>query len=262
MDLALQNLLLAKLKKAGGKMEKDYFYTDLDVIQYMNKGVDPVAPHDPLKNTTRIHSAVDHNLSLLEDSKRIKTYLNQAAIMGMTGVVCELTPQGYELPTDRIVKLQSKINEMDELKANEPWGAKYNVWNDLVEKILSDDFGNNALSLFQKETSVALTTEGFNKEVEQRRTLLEAIIKNADSYKPENGEDVKAAMLPPPPAPTTIINNSNVHYGVGDNVGGDANPSHGIGLSIVEKVAVAVVVTLFFYFIYKVMGINLSNFRS
>lgn len=248
MDRELQRILVDKLQRAGGKMEKDDLYRDRDVILRVNRDKDPTQWSDPIKNTDDLHSKIDHNLSLLEDDGKIKMYRNPAAIMGTTGMICELTSGGYMKPDERTGKLQAKIDEMEDLKSHESWGAKYKIWNNLVEKLLEKDFGEEALRLFKQQTSVDISDEGFVYEVDQRKILLESFLANADEYKPTAKEKDKAAV-PSSVSQTSpvTIHNSSVHFGSGHNVGSNSNflqAAPDIPLWLKWLVAVAAVLVL------------------
>lgn len=85
---------------------------------------------------------------------------------------------------ERIQKLYGLIQEMEGLKSEAAWGAEYKVWSQRVERLLGEEFGQNALSLFKEQHSVDISDEGFNYEVDQRNILLENIMAHKEEYVP------------------------------------------------------------------------------
>jgi hypothetical protein len=82
----------------------------------------------------------------------------------------------------KIVKLIIKINEIENLRTNSPWGAEYKIWNNLTEKLVKDLFGQEGLELFQKQQTVIPTDEGYLNELSQRKKILEGLLTNKEEY--------------------------------------------------------------------------------
>ncbi len=85
---------------------------------------------------------------------------------------------------DEFIKLQKKIEEIESLKTTPAWGAQFKLWENLTRKIIEEQFGKEALEIFDSQSTVVLTDEAYRDELDERKKLLQGFIANSDDYKP------------------------------------------------------------------------------
>ena len=165
-----------------------------------------------------------------------------------------------------IGKLRAKIEEIEGLKAEPAWGAKFQLWLDLTKKLVKKIFGDEGFKLFNKQGSVVLTDEAYIQELDSRKEMLNGLLSNKDEYKPkeklgpiaikvngklkdviiEDNASIGARLLEADEvegdsvarnrallSPILNIENSQLHFGRGDNVGSDKNQNP--QSSLIEK---------------------------
>ena len=86
---------------------------------------------------------------------------------------------------EQIEKLKKKIEEIEALKREPNWGADFQLWLNLTEKLVEQIFGSEGLKLFKQQQSAILSNEGYFRELNSRKKILEGLLANKDEYSPE-----------------------------------------------------------------------------
>jgi hypothetical protein len=81
------------------------------------------------------------------------------------------------------LQLKKQIEEIEALKTATPWGAEYKLWNTITEKCVKHIFGDEGLTLFQKQRSVALDDEAYIYELTERKKLLDGLLAKKEVYR-------------------------------------------------------------------------------
>ena len=85
---------------------------------------------------------------------------------------------------DRISQLKKKIEEIEALKKASAWGAEFQLWKDMTDKLVKEIFGEEGLKLFSGQQSVVLDDEAYIQELDSRKKMLEGLLANRQQYKP------------------------------------------------------------------------------
>ncbi|MFA7315931.1 MAG: hypothetical protein WC059_03995 [Candidatus Paceibacterota bacterium] len=187
--------------------------------------------------------------------------------------------------TDSFKELKQKIEDIDDLRNKSSWGAEYQLWLDLTEKIVLEKFGKQGLNLFKKQQSVLLSNDAYIRELESRRMILEGLIKNKDHYtaKDEKERTSKKVGILNTGKNNTFIGNVFHGHDLGIQDEGEGTiaklnkffqTSHNTEKikpkNIFEKLTnnqtFAIIVgglflLIIIYLIYKYLGVNLSQFN-
>ena len=116
---------------------------------------------------------------------------------------------------DEFSEIRDQINAIDSLKTVSAWGAEFQLWEDITEQRVKKLFGERGLILFKKQGSVVLTDESYVRELDDRKRILEGLMKNTNEYKPDSTKEDK------------FSGQNNSRGGIFFEVGGDM-VNHGV----------------------------------
>ena len=118
---------------------------------------------------------------------------------------------------EQIEKLKKKIEEIEALKREPNWGADFQLWLNLTEKLVEQIFGSEGLKLFKQQQSAILSNEGYFRELNSRKKILEGLLANKDEYSPEMAkkENHKKVGILNTGKNNTFIGNTFVGHDVG-----------------------------------------------
>ncbi len=266
--------------------EWDHFKNLLDSFEGEGIAKFLVNPNSTLRwGDAPVTVEISPNFDLSAEAIRSEYYLVEKEISDLDKSALVAISSKKLSGTGPFIKLVQKIEEIDDLKNKSSWGAEYQLWLDLTEKIVLEKFGEQGLNLFKKQQSVLLSDDAYVRELDSRKKILEGLLKNKDDYmiKDKIKETPKKVGILNTGKNNTFIGNIFQGHDVGIQDEGKgtlakanefyAKPDvHGKEKkSWFEKITNnqtfalifgTLVLLLILYVIFRISGINLSNFQK